>query len=83
MFQVISDIDLITKELIINFKGGYYKVSLNLYTDVLNIKEIMFICFTIDKDKGVYKNKVLEEYETEYKQINTLLKEYFFKGGKK
>jgi len=77
-FDIYSDIDITKKELVINFKGSYYKITLSIYTDVLNIHEILYICDVIDKNKGNYKNIVLGSYETEYKQIETLLKKYYF-----
>lgn len=62
----------------LEFKGSYYKVTFYKYSDCLNIKEILYICDLKDKNNTEkYFNKVLRDYETEYKQIETLLKAEF------
>jgi len=58
------------------FKGGYYKVDFTVYSDCLNIDNMVYICdgIEVEKEQPKFLNRVLKPYEVEYKQIYTLLK---------
>jgi hypothetical protein len=81
MIKILYKVKYENREYDLIFEGRRYIASFSKYDDCIIIKNIIYICDELEakKENQKIENRVLKDYETEYKQIYTLLKQEVLK----